>query len=188
MWSWYTCMPNFRPFLPCVLLRMPGNPSYTNLFWLPEGQNWVNTDQNGIISEGVQDTSACHISGHSSIHFPWNSQKPQLHKVFLATREDRNWATNTSACHISDHSFHAPPLEARKPKFHYVFWPPASQNWVSTGQNRINSGGGQDTACHISSHYFHVFSLKCAEISPDGRTDGRTLCPHPISPTGTNMT
>ena len=31
-WPWYTCMPNFKPFFPCVLLRMPGNPNYTKFF------------------------------------------------------------------------------------------------------------------------------------------------------------
>ena len=68
-------------------------------------------------------------------------------------------------------SMHSP-SKARKPQFHLVFSSPEGRHWVNTGQNRITSGGGQDTsACHILGHSFHVFSLECSETSPDGWTD-----------------
>ena len=39
----------------------------------------------------------------------------------------------------------------------------------------VENEDGQDTsACKISGHSLHVFSGKCPETSPDGRTDGRT--------------
>ena len=52
-WSRYTSMPNFGPFLQCVL-RMPKKTQFLSFLGPLEGQNLANTDQNWKISGGVR--------------------------------------------------------------------------------------------------------------------------------------
>ena len=75
-WSGYISMPHFRPFLPCVLFTMLGNPNFSQFFWPPESQNWASTSHDKIISGGEQATSACHISGRSFHAFLTCSDTP----------------------------------------------------------------------------------------------------------------
>ena len=67
-WSRYISMQNFRPFPPCVLQDMPGNPQFDpfhEVKIVPKLEKSTNRGHKLISSEGDQDTSACKISGHS---------------------------------------------------------------------------------------------------------------------------
>ena len=67
----------FRPFLTCVLLKMPGNYNFS-LFHLvkisPKLGNWTDCDQNLTSSESVPNSSACPILVHSS--YPYYGKCP----------------------------------------------------------------------------------------------------------------
>ena len=67
-WSRYISMQNFRPFPPCVLQDMPGNPKFDPFYKVkivPKLEKSTDQRHKLISSEGDQDTSACKISGHS---------------------------------------------------------------------------------------------------------------------------
>ena len=67
-WSRYISAQNFRPFPPCVLREMPGNPKFDPFHWVKIVPKWEKSTDCGnklISSEGGHETSACKISGHS---------------------------------------------------------------------------------------------------------------------------
>ena len=66
--SRYTSMQNFRPFPPCVLQEMPGNPKFDQFHKVkiaPKLEKSTDRGHKLISSEDSQETSACKISGHS---------------------------------------------------------------------------------------------------------------------------
>ena len=107
-------MPNFGPFLPCVILRMPENPISLCFSATREpklGQNWIN-------SECCHDTIACQISSHSFHVFSQCPETPISLGFFYHQRAKTGQnqtifkgGQNTSARHISDQSFHEFSLE-----------------------------------------------------------------------------
>ena len=66
-WSRYISVQNFRPFPPCVLKEMPGNPKFDTFHKVkiaPKLEKSTDWGHKLISSESGQDTSACKISGH----------------------------------------------------------------------------------------------------------------------------
>ena len=95
----YINVPNFRPFLPCVLQRMPGSPKILTRFTKPKSRQYTDCEQNLISSEGGQHTSARQISDHS-LHdtFPREcSETPNdpVHEVKILQKNKKNQQTVT---------------------------------------------------------------------------------------------
>ena len=71
-WSRYISMQNLRPFPPCILREMPGNPKFDPFHKVKIAPKFDKSTDRGhkLISSGDgQDTSACKISGHSLYAF-----------------------------------------------------------------------------------------------------------------------
>ena len=64
MWSRYISVQNLRPFPPCVLREMPGNPKFDPFHYVkiaPKLEKSTDRSHKLISSEDGQDTSACQI-------------------------------------------------------------------------------------------------------------------------------
>ena len=93
---------NLRPFLPCVLKKMPRNRKFGLFHLVKMPPKWgKSTDdyQDLISSQGGQDTSACRISGHSKnqlylwCHHKDNwKKKVQLKKKIAKNTKLQFWA------------------------------------------------------------------------------------------------
>ena len=82
-WSGYINMPNYRPFLLCVLQIMFGNPKFDLFHFVKMPPKWEKSpgrdhNLNLISSGGGQDTSTCQISGPSSHAFSSYARKPKV--------------------------------------------------------------------------------------------------------------
>ena len=114
-------MQNFRPFPPCVLQDMPGNPKFDPFHWVkiaPKLEKSTHCGHKLISSEGGPDTSACKISCHFLHAFsgkcPETPNSTHFTKSKLEKSSDRGHklissegGQEKSACKISGHFLHA---------------------------------------------------------------------------------
>ena len=68
-WSRYMSVQNLRPYPPCVLQEMSGNPKFDPCQNSAKIRKSTDHGHKLISSEDGQDTSACQISGHSLLAF-----------------------------------------------------------------------------------------------------------------------
>ena len=110
----------------------------------------TNYNHNLINSEGAQDTSACKISGHYLKGFSRKCPETPNLTHFTKLKNLLKLEKSTDCDHRLINS----------------------EGATDHDHNLISSEGAQDTStCKISDHSLHVFSGKCLETSPDGRTD-----------------
>ena len=106
----HTNMPNLRPFLSCVLKKMPGNRKF-GLFHevkMPpklgksrdDGQNLINT-------QGGQDKSACRISSHSK----WLQKKESTLSLMSLQRPNEKKMPKIQICNFGRNMFSLNHLE-----------------------------------------------------------------------------
>ena len=191
MWSWYPCMQNFRPFLMCsqnawkvklhkVVLASGG----TKL-----GQHWPKS----IISGSFQDTSACHISGHSFHAFSLECSETPISLSFLGHQRAIlaklnkfwRWSGYISMPHFKTF------LPCILLRISLCF---LAIRRLKLGQCQPESNNFWWWSGYISRLHFGAFLLcillrMLGNLPVTGQTDGRwpTLCPHLTLSPGTMM-